>query len=84
MNQLSLHPPNSLAHLHPVPDSGLIFVACEAPQLSSYYVPEIGPAPKWAQFLDSVTEELQDDMTAGGTKGAYSDYKFVDRGELET
>ena len=47
-------------------------------------MPEIGPAPKWAQFLDSVTEELQDDMTAGGTKGAYSDYKFVDRGELET
>ncbi|KAK8869522.1 hypothetical protein IAR55_000088 [Kwoniella newhampshirensis] len=83
-NHLSLHPPNSLVDLHAVPNSGLIFVACEAPQLSSYYIPEIGPAPKWASFLDSVTEELADDFTGGAGKSAYADFKFVDKAELDT
>ncbi|OXG31766.1 ribosome biogenesis protein ENP2 [Cryptococcus neoformans Ze90-1] len=83
-NQLSLHPPNSLVDLHPVPQSGLMLVACDAPQLSSYYIPDIGPAPKWASFLDSVTEELADDYTGGAGKSAYADYKFVDKAELET
>jgi ribosome biogenesis protein ENP2 len=51
--------------------------------MSSYYVPEFGPAPKWAGFLDNVTEEMADDMSAAG-QSAYSDYKFVDKQELET
>jgi ribosome biogenesis protein ENP2 len=51
--------------------------------LCSYYVPEIGPAPKWAGFLDNVTEEMADDQSAVG-KSAYSDYKFVDKAELDT
>jgi ribosome biogenesis protein ENP2 len=65
-----------------VPNSGLLFVACDAAQLSSYYIPELGPAPKWAGFLDSVTEELADDLKSGA--GAYSDFKFVDKAELDT
>ncbi|WVQ78443.1 hypothetical protein IAT38_000529 [Cryptococcus sp. DSM 104549] len=83
-NQVSLHPPSSLTDLHAVPGSGLMFVACDAPQLSSYYIPDIGPAPKWASFLDSVTEEMADDHTGGAGKSAYADFKFVDRAELET
>ncbi|ODO02887.1 hypothetical protein I350_05728 [Cryptococcus amylolentus CBS 6273] len=83
-NQLSLHPPASMVDLHPVPQSGLMFVACDAPQLSSYYIPDLGPAPKWASFLDSVTEELGDDFTGGAGKSAYADYKFIDKHELET
>ncbi|ORY30010.1 WD40-repeat-containing domain protein [Naematelia encephala] len=81
-NHLSLHPPSSLQDLHPVPNSGLLFVACDAAPLSSYYIPEIGPAPRWASFLDSVTEELADD--AGQGKGAYTDFKFIDKAELES
>lgn len=82
-NHLSLHPPSPLLHLHPVPHSGLLFIACEASALSSYYIPEIGPAPRWASFLDSVTEEMAEDQTGGG-KGAYTDFKFVDKSELDT
>ncbi|TXT13630.1 hypothetical protein VHUM_00997 [Vanrija humicola] len=82
-NHLSLHPPHPLVDLCPVPESGLMFVACEAAPLSTYYVPEFGPAPRWASFLDSVTEEMAND-TSGAGKGAYSDFKFVDRAELET
>ncbi|OCF71502.1 ribosome biogenesis protein ENP2 [Kwoniella mangroviensis CBS 8886] len=82
-NHLSLHPPSSLVDLHPVPQSGLLMVACDSPQLSSYYIPEIGPAPKWASFLDSVTEEMAEDYSGLG-KSAYQDFKFVDRAELDT
>jgi ribosome biogenesis protein ENP2 len=81
-NHLSLHPPSPLVDLHPVPASGLLFAACNTAQLSSYYIPEIGPAPKWAGFLDNVTEEMAEDV--GGGKGAYSDFKFIDKTELET
>jgi ribosome biogenesis protein ENP2 len=61
----------------------LILAACEAPEMCAYYVPEIGPAPRWAGFLDNVTEEMAEDMSAAG-KGAYSDFKFVDKQELDT
>ena len=82
-NHLSLQPPSPLVDLHPVPHSGLIFVACNAAPLSSYYVPEIGPAPRWASFLDSVTEEMADDPSGIG-KSAYTDFKFIDKNELDT
>ncbi|BEI81601.1 hypothetical protein CcaverHIS002_0207610 [Cutaneotrichosporon cavernicola] len=82
-NHLSLHPPNPLTDLHAVPESGLLFVACDASPLSTYYIPEFGPAPRWASFLDNVTEEMAQDASGAG-KGAYTDYKFVDRAELET
>ncbi|WWC89722.1 uncharacterized protein L201_004647 [Kwoniella dendrophila CBS 6074] len=82
-NHLSLHPPSSLVDLHAVPQSGVLMVACDSPQLSSYYIPEIGPAPKWASFLDSVTEEMAEDYSGLG-KSAYQDFKFVDRAELDT
>lgn len=83
-NHLSLHPANPLLQLHPVQNSGLMFAACDASAMSTYYIPEIGPAPRWAGFLENVTEELADDVSGGPGKGAYSDFKFVDKDELET
>jgi ribosome biogenesis protein ENP2 len=82
-NQLSLHPPSALLQLTPVPGSGLLFGALNAPQLSSWYIPELGPAPKWASLLDNVTEEMAEDLSGVG-KGAYADFKFVDKSELDT
>jgi len=49
--------------------------------MSSYYIPELGPAPRWAGFLDNVTDEMGE---TGAPKGAYTDFKFVDRQELDT
>ncbi|ORX33872.1 WD40-repeat-containing domain protein [Kockovaella imperatae] len=83
-NLLSLQPPSTLTHLHAVPNSGLIFTACDAPQLNTYYIPDLGPAPRWAGFLDNVTEEMAQDASGGIGKSAYVDYKFIDRQELET
>ena len=43
-----------------------------------FYLPSLGPAPRWASFLDSLTEELEESRTAT----VYDDYKFVTAAEL--
>ncbi|KAF0301035.1 Nucleolar protein 10 [Amphibalanus amphitrite] len=49
------------------------------PKVQTYYIPSIGPAPKWCNFLDNLTEELEEsDVTT-----IYDNYKFVTRQELD-
>lgn len=62
------------------PKSGLLFMANEAPKILTYYIPSLGPAPKWCSLLDNLTEELEENPEAA----VYDDYKFVSRTELET
>ncbi|CAG2168634.1 unnamed protein product, partial [Oppiella nova] len=62
-----------------VPNTGMMFVANEAPKILSYYMPSIGPAPKWCAFLDRITEELEESTE----NTIYDDYKFVTQKELE-
>lgn len=60
-----------------VPDSGLFFVANESPKMFTYFIPEMGTAPTWCSYLDTITDESQSETTA-----VYDDYKFVTRDEL--
>lgn len=53
-------------------------LANEGIQMTSYYIPQLGPAPRWCSFLDNITEELEG-QTA---RNVYEDYKFVERTEL--
>ncbi|KAL3281005.1 hypothetical protein HHI36_004229 [Cryptolaemus montrouzieri] len=62
-----------------VPETGLMFIANENTKIQTYYIPSIGPAPKWASFLDSLTEELEE----SNVENVYDDYKFVTKQELE-
>lgn len=48
--------------------------------MQTYYIPSLGPAPKWASFLDSLTEELEEK----NYEHVYDDYKFITKKELET
>ena len=61
------------------PGSGLFVLATEARRLIPYFVPGLGPAPRWCSFLENLTEEMeeQDQVTL------YDDYRFVTRAELE-
>lgn len=64
-------------------DSGLMFIAGEQQRIMAYYVPQLGVAPKWASFLDTLTEEV--DAAHGGKSGdgiVFDDYRFVTRDEL--
>ncbi len=53
-------------------------LANEGIQMTTYYIPQLGPAPRWCSFLENLTEEMEDQTT----RTAYQDYKFVERSEL--
>ncbi|KAG4991892.1 hypothetical protein JHK87_025349 [Glycine soja] len=61
------------------PGSGLILLALDCSQIPSYFIPSLGPAPKWCSSLENFTEEL--DM--GGQTTIYDHYKFLTKEELE-
>lgn len=61
-----------------VPNTGMMFMANENKKMMTYYIPNLGPAPRWCSFLDSLTEELEE----GETATVYDDYKFVTVEEL--
>ncbi|KAJ2601957.1 Small ribosomal subunit biogenesis [Coemansia sp. RSA 1722] len=64
-----------------VPGSGLMLVAGESSEMQSYFVPQLGPAPRWANFLENLTEEME---TTAQQHSVYDDYKFVTRRELDS
>uniref|UniRef100_A0A665V477 Nucleolar protein 10 n=1 Tax=Echeneis naucrates TaxID=173247 RepID=A0A665V477_ECHNA len=59
--------------------SGMIFTANEDPKMNTFYIPALGPAPRWCSFLDNLTEELEESPEST----VYDDYKFVTRKDLE-
>eukprot|EP00249_Psilotum_nudum_P016209 c25719_g1_i1 orf=861-2126(+) len=60
-------------------NSGLMFMALDSPQISSYFIPSLGPAPRWISYLENLTEELEE----GGQSTIYEDFKFVTKEDLE-
>ncbi|XP_077991295.1 nucleolar protein 10-like [Glandiceps talaboti] len=75
----SIEPDVTINDLCIAPKTGLIFLAMEAPKMQTYFIPSLGPAPRWCSFLDNLTEELEEDSTPI----VYDDYKFVTRKDLE-
>lgn len=75
----SIEPEHDINSMCPVPGTGLIFLAVEHSQVLSYFIPSLGPAPKWCSFLDSLTEELEETPQSN----IYDDYKFVTSKDLE-
>ncbi|GIX88005.1 nucleolar protein 10 [Caerostris extrusa] len=71
--------PDKLNDICIVPNTGLFFLANEEKKILSYFIPSIGPAPKWCCFLDNITEELEESQQ----DTVYDDYKFVVKSELE-
>ncbi|KAG0173522.1 hypothetical protein DFQ28_008206 [Apophysomyces sp. BC1034] len=74
----SIEPETDINDVCPVDNSGLIFTAQEGIQMGTYYIPELGPAPRWASFLDNLTEEMEENPN----RDVYDEYKFVTRKEL--
>ncbi|XP_062142963.1 nucleolar protein 10 [Drosophila sulfurigaster albostrigata] len=61
-----------------IPDSGMFFLAQEDVKMLTYYVPAMGPAPRWCAFLDNLTEEIESEVV----ENVYDDYQFVTQKEL--
>lgn len=62
------------------PGSGLILATGEQQRIQSYYIPQLHHAPKWCSFLDTITEELEEQAQTT----VYENYKFVTQKELES
>lgn len=77
-NLISVNPLASINDMHIYPDSGLIFLANEASSMTGYFIPSLGPAPRWCRFLENMTEEMEDSQEVA----IYDDYKFVSDAEL--
>lgn len=63
-----------------IPNTGLSMMAVEDMKMEVYYIPSLGPAPRWCAFLDNLTEELE----TSATQTVYDDYKFITKQELES
>jgi ribosome biogenesis protein ENP2 len=63
-----------------IPETGLFFFAQEDVKMQTFYIPSLGPAPRWCSFLDTLTEEIESETI----QEIYDDYKFVTKQELAT
>ena len=60
-------------------DSGMILTANEGKQQHAFFVPQLGPAPKWCSFLDNLVEEMAEETRTE----TYDNYKFLTLPELK-
>lgn len=74
----SMEPSVDINDIEYINGSGMFFLANEGIQMHSYYIPNLGPAPKWCSFLDNVTEELEEKPS----DSVYSNYRFISRDDV--
>lgn len=80
----SVEPAVDLNHVEWCRDSGMLLTANEGRQQHAFFIPQLGPAPKWCAFLDNLVEEMAEDPSdpssfTGGRKAGevYDNYKFL-------
>ncbi|KAF2009495.1 WD40 repeat-like protein [Aaosphaeria arxii CBS 175.79] len=79
----SVEPAVDLNHVEWVKDSGMFLTANEGKQQHAFFIPQLGPAPKWCAFMDNFVEEMAedpDDPNAFGKASAgdvYDNFKFL-------
>ncbi|KAG7194480.1 Small ribosomal subunit biogenesis [Scheffersomyces spartinae] len=74
----SMEPSVDINDVEYIKDSGMFFMANEGMPMHTYYIPNLGPSPKWCSFLDNVTEELEEKPS----DSVYSNYRFITRDEV--
>ena len=86
----SVEPAVDLNHVTWVPDSGMLLTANEGRQQHSFFIPQLGPAPRWCSFLDNLVEEMAEDANDPNAFGdrqsgeVYDNYKFLTMQQLKT
>ncbi|ODV78324.1 essential nucleolar protein 2 [Suhomyces tanzawaensis NRRL Y-17324] len=74
----SMEPSVDINDVEYIKESGMFFMANEGMPMHTYYIPDLGPSPKWCSFLDNVTEELEERPS----DTVYSNYRFITRDEV--
>ncbi|KAL8692986.1 MAG: hypothetical protein Q9218_002103 [Villophora microphyllina] len=71
-------------------DSGMLLTANEGRQQHSFFIPQLGPAPRWCSFLDNLVEEMAEDAndpnayTSQQAGEVYDNHKFLTTAQLES
>ncbi|KAL8685363.1 MAG: hypothetical protein Q9224_005847, partial [Gallowayella concinna] len=71
-------------------DSGMLLTANEGRQQHSFFIPQLGPAPRWCSFLDNVVEEMAEDpndpsaFTGQKAGEVYDNHKFLTLQQLDS
>ncbi|KPI84016.1 hypothetical protein ABL78_6941 [Leptomonas seymouri] len=60
-------------------DSGVVAICCDAPRVQVQFIPQLGAAPRWASFLEVMTEELEEKEATT----VYDDYTFIPKEEMD-
>lgn len=60
-------------------NSGMLLTANEGKQQHAFFIPQLGPAPKWCSFLDNMVEEMAEEAPSE----TYDNYKFLTLPELK-
>lgn len=61
----------------------MLLTANEGRQQHSFFIPQLGPAPKWCSFLDNLVEEMAEDpndpnaFASSSAGSVYDNYKFL-------
>ncbi|KAF2825373.1 hypothetical protein CC86DRAFT_325420 [Ophiobolus disseminans] len=85
----SIEPAVDLNHVEWCKDSGMLLTANEGKQQHSFFIPQLGPAPRWCAFLDNIVEEMAEDPNdpnAFGRSSAgevYDNFKFLTMPQLQ-
>ncbi|KAI0990284.1 hypothetical protein GJ496_004350 [Pomphorhynchus laevis] len=70
----------------PEKGTGLFFVPTESPNIHTFFIPSIGPAPKFCSFLDNLVEQLQETKeykNSENVSAVYDNFKFLTRNEMD-
>ncbi|KAL9642790.1 hypothetical protein ABK040_009865 [Willaertia magna] len=78
-NFTNLEYPTNISDFCVIPQSGMIMVGGERSKVKPYYIPSLGPAPKWCSFVDTMTEELEEFKK----NTVYQDFKFLTLEEIK-
>ncbi|KAI8931754.1 hypothetical protein NX059_011394 [Plenodomus lindquistii] len=85
----SVEPAVDLNHVEWVKDTGMLLTANEGKQQHSFFIPQLGPAPKWCAFLDNIVEEMAEDPNdpnafgKGSAGEVYDNFKFLTLPQLK-
>ncbi|KAL7621941.1 Small ribosomal subunit biogenesis [Parahypoxylon ruwenzoriense] len=61
-------------------NTGMILTANEGKPLHSFFIPQLGPAPRWCSFLDNMVEEMAEEISTE----QYDNFKFLTLPELKS
>lgn len=75
----TIEPKFKINAVMPYIDSGMLFMPCQNRRIGTYFVPSLGKAPKWASFLENVTEEMEETQK----DNVYDEFRFLTMQDLE-